>query len=655
MLKQQPLSNSYLFRRSPLAFKNVSSFLLLPFAVCLLISCAQQSNMMTGGAKDETPPEVISAIPPNFSTRFKSEKIEITFDEYFVLKDITKQLVVSPPMNKKPEFKIKGKSLDISFKDSLQPDRTYAINFGDALQDLNEGNPIKNFQFVFSTGDNIDSLQVSGRVIMVPANKPAEDILVMLYSGTADSLPLKTIPLYISRTDKEGKFTLRNLAGGSYKIFALKDGNTNYRFDVPTEAVAFSDSLITPSVALAPVPDTAKPARDSLNPVRDSVSKPKKDLSKAKNKIKAVKDKVKPVKDTTNQVQQPADTLQPKSKYIFKPDNIELHLFTEVRPNQYLSGSDRIRRDQIRLKFNEKIDSLNLEFLNLPKDSIAVSLEWSGDPDTLDFWILNKSMATLDSLSAILRFPAYDSVERPTTKTDTVRLRYRAVPKPASAPKNEFFVSVSVEKNKSLDFGQPLVFTTSLPYVQMDTSLIRLVSGKDSAARKVPYTLIPDTLKGFVLNGFPIIQPHPRIVTLNAGFAADTSYRLVLLPGAFKGIEGQKNDSVDIRFKMKNRDQYGTIKIALPDLKGPAIVQMMDPRGKVFATKLMTGVGTATFDLLPPGKYTVQLVFDTNSNGRWDTGRYKYHIQPEKVITFSKELNLKANWEVSETWQWEDK
>ncbi|MDD4644464.1 MAG: Ig-like domain-containing protein [Bacteroidales bacterium] len=140
-------------------------FLLVPCALGLLFSCAQ-TGTLTGGLKDEKPPQMLSCVPANYSTHFNSDRIQITFDEYFSLKDISKQLVVSPPMKTKPEFKIKGRLLSIRFTDTLQPDRTYAINFGDALVDLNEANPIKNFQIVFSTGNTIDSLETSGIVWM---------------------------------------------------------------------------------------------------------------------------------------------------------------------------------------------------------------------------------------------------------------------------------------------------------------------------------------------------------------------------------------------------------------------------------------------------------------------------------------------------------
>lgn len=616
---------------------------LVPYALGLY-SCANQGSL-TGGPKDEKPPVIVSSEPANFTTHFKSKVIEISFDEYFALKDIAKQLVLSPPMAKKPEFKVKGKTLEITLKDSLLPDLTYAINFGDALVDLNEGNPIKNFQYVFSTGDRIDSLQVGGKVIQALDGKPAEDILVMLYNGTADSLPLKTIPLSISRTNKEGQFTVKNLASGSYKIFALKDGNTNYLFDQPTEAVAFLDSLITPSVIINAVTDTLKPANDTITQLVDPKSQLKDTLKLAKRLVKPATDSVNPEKDSAGAAIQ-------KSKYRYIPDSLELRLFTEIRPNQYLAGADRLRRDQIRLKFNEKTDSLGFEFPGLPIDSVAVSLEWQGDADTLDLWIMNPSMAARDSLTAILVYPAYDSIEQRIAKTDTVKLRIRPVVKTATGAKKEFSVSASVEISKTLEFGRPVVLTTSLPYLKLDTSLIRLVSGKDSIALPVPYILIADTISGLVLNGSPVNQPHPRIIKLEASFLADSSYRLTLLPGTFTGISGQRSDSLDIRFKMKSKDLYGTIKIELPDLKEKGIVELMDSRNKVVATRLLDGPGTAVFELVAPGKYAARLVFDTNGNGHYDTGRYIRHIQPERVISFNKELNLKANWELSETWKW---
>jgi hypothetical protein len=632
-------------------------FILLIITPYLFTRCANQGTL-TGGAKDETPPDIISSVPPNYTTHFSSKTVELTFNEYFILKDIAKQLVVSPPMKEKPEFKTKGKTLEIQFKDSLLPDRTYAINFGDALTDLNEGNPIKNFQYVFSTGSTIDSLEAAGRVIDAVDGKPVESILVMLYSNKADSsklnslildsLPLTSIPLYISRTNKEGKFTLRNLAAGEYKIFALKDGNTNYLFDQAAESVGFQDSLVVPSIKLRPVKDTLAIVKDSLAETKDSlgIENEREELGKDSLLI-ARRDSSKLNRDSLAMVAK-------RAKYIYFPENLELRLFTEVKRNQYLAGADRLRRDQIRVKLNEPTDSIGFEFLDMPADSVAISLEWSGDADTVDFWILNPTMAARDSMTAILQYPALDSIERRIVKTDTVKLRYRAPVSTGKKPKKDFTVGASIESTKTLEYGESIILTTSLPYNQIDTARILLVTGKDSAAVAMPYELTNDTLRGIVLNGEKIDQTHPRILKINANWVADTTYRLTLLPGVFSGINGEKSDSLDMRFKMKSKDLYGSLKFNLLNLKGPAVVEVLDSRGKVLATRRITDAGEVGFERLAPGKYTARLILDTNGNGKWDTGRYIKHIQPERVIPFTKEINLKANWEMSENWEWED-
>jgi len=636
------------------------SFLLPPFSfllsLCLIVSCAQQGSL-TGGEKDTNPPEVVKSEPPNFSTRFTAEKITMTFNEYFDLKNINQKLVVSPPMDHKPEFKMRGKELEITLKDSLQPNRTYALNMGDALVDLNESNAIKNFQYVFSTGDQLDSLQITGKVVLVPDGKPADDVLVMLYNGSndsigsIDSLPLKEIPLYLSRTDKEGRFTLRNLASGGYRIFALKDANNNMLFDQPTESVAYLDSLIRPgiidlkivdsvplalkdSAGLGPVDSTRLVAADSVIvvPIDSMAVKPS-----DSTKLAGSKSKVSPAARPT---------------YRFTPDSLQLRMFTETRPNQYLSSTERPRKEQVRIRMNERIDSIRLEFLDLPADSMPVKLDWYGEPDTLDIWITDQEVAARDSLVGFITFTAFDSLEQPYLKTDTVKFRYRPAVKTETGKKNEFAVAASPERNKSLDLGQKLTLTLSLPYAAVDTSKISLTTGKDSIAQKIQYRLVPDTLKGLILNGIAIVQTHPRILVIEAALLTDSSYRLQMQQGAFTGLSGQKTDSLDIRFKIKKPDEFGSVKFDIPGLEGSAILELLAGQNKVARSRLLTGPGTVVFPMLAPGKYNARLILDTNANGKWDTGRYLKHIQPEQVLTFPKELNVKANWEVSETWEW---
>ncbi len=559
-------------------------------------------------------------------------------------------------MDKKPEFKIRGKELEIVFKDSLQPNRTYALNFGDALVDLNEANPLKNFQYVFSTGTEIDSLEASGKVVLAFDGKPAEDVLVMLYAGTSDSMPITEIPIYISRTDKEGKFTLRNMAAGSYKIFALKDANSNMLFDQPTEAVAFMDSLIVPTVAATePVTIDSVAVSDSLH-VADSLVIT--DTIKVADSLKIADRQI--VADTVARADtvkrsgkmNAADSISSKPKTRYLPDDLELRLFTEARPNQYLSGTDRIRPEQIRFRMNEKVDSIGIEFLDLPEDSMPVKLDWYDAVDTLDIWITNPAVAARDSIVAFLTYRAYDSLEQPFAKTDTVKFRYRPVAKAATAPKKDFTFSAPPERTKTLDPGQKLTLTFTLPWSAADTSKIHLTTGKEPSVKAVEYRLVPDTLKGLALNGAAVVQNHPRILTLQAAFVPDSSYRLAMKAGAFTGISGQLSDSVDISFKIKKPEDFGSVRIKLPVLKEPAILELLGGQNKVVATQRLAQAGEVFFGMLPAGKYSLRLIFDDNSNGVWDTGRYLRHLQPERVIIFTKELNVKANWEVTETWEW---
>ena len=204
----------------------------------------------TGGPKDTTPPVVVGAMPENRSTGFIGKKIEITFDEYITLENANQNVMISPPMKEKPDIKLKNKTVVVKFKEPLAANTTYTINFGSAIKDLHEGNPFKDYVYSFSTGDHVDTLAIKGRVLNASDKKPVENAYVSLYAadqGNVDSLPLSTIPNYITKTDKEGNFRLDGLADRPYLVFALKDANANLYFDLPNEEAAFSERLVSPS------------------------------------------------------------------------------------------------------------------------------------------------------------------------------------------------------------------------------------------------------------------------------------------------------------------------------------------------------------------------------------------------------------------------
>ena len=204
----------------------------------------------TGGPKDTTPPMVVAAVPENQSTHFIGKKIEITFDEFITLENANQNVMISPPLKEKLDIKLKNKTVVVKFKENLVPNTTYTINFGTAIKDLHEGNPFKDYVYSFSTGDHIDTLSITGKVVDAETMKPVEDVYVGLYAAdrdNLDSLPMTTAPNYITKTDKEGQFSLNGLADKGYRVFALKDANANLYFDLANEASAFHDMLVSPS------------------------------------------------------------------------------------------------------------------------------------------------------------------------------------------------------------------------------------------------------------------------------------------------------------------------------------------------------------------------------------------------------------------------
>lgn len=205
----------------------------------------------TGGPKDVTPPIVLMAVPENQSTMFNGKEINITFDEYVTLNNPNANILISPPLEKNPEYKLSGKSLIVKFKEPLRTETTYSINFGESIKDLHEGNIFKNYSYVFSTGKVIDTLTLEGKLLQADTRKPSSDYYVMLYCDendtiSIDSLPYCKKPYYLTKSDKDGNFKFSGLKNTEYLVFALKDENSNLKFDLPNESIAFLDSLVRP-------------------------------------------------------------------------------------------------------------------------------------------------------------------------------------------------------------------------------------------------------------------------------------------------------------------------------------------------------------------------------------------------------------------------
>ena len=222
------------------------------FGILVLLSCCANVVAPTGGAKDVTPPKVVEAVPENQGTGFNGRKIEVSFDEYVTLNNASQQVLFSPPLADKPDIKLNGKTVVIRLKEDLKPNTTYTIDFGEAVKDLHEGNTFKDFTYTFSTGDVLDTLNLSGTIVDATTGKPVEKLFVGLYADLTDLdslflLPCRQAPDYLARTDKEGRFRFSGLPDEPFLVFALEDMNANLYYDLPNERVAFIDSLVCPS------------------------------------------------------------------------------------------------------------------------------------------------------------------------------------------------------------------------------------------------------------------------------------------------------------------------------------------------------------------------------------------------------------------------
>jgi len=212
-------------------------------AISVLFGCANIQRPM-GGPRDRTPPKLLKATPPNPTRNFNAKIIQLDFDEYFKLNNVYQEITLSPDVNKQPEYNIKNKSLVIKLKDTLQKNTTYVINFGKAIADVNEGNILKNFTYVFSTGPMIDSLKISGSVTNVQTQKKEKDVTVMLFPLQRDTSWGKHKPAIYTTTDSAGNFALSNLKAGDYKIYALMEKSPNKIYDNDDELVAFKKDIV---------------------------------------------------------------------------------------------------------------------------------------------------------------------------------------------------------------------------------------------------------------------------------------------------------------------------------------------------------------------------------------------------------------------------
>ena len=591
-----------------------SRYLIIPLLLFIGWSCAQQGSP-SGGPRDEEPPRVAESTPPNYSTRFAANRIQITFDEYIVLENVNQELVVSPPMEEKPEVKLRGRTLIIEFEEELKDSTTYTFNFGSAIKDLHEGNKLLNFEYVFSTGDVLDSLSVRGSLLYAEdLTSPQDPVSIMLYSDLRDSVPLLDIPLYVGKSDDSGVFSVNNLKEGTYKIFALKDGNYNLLFDMPTEEIAFLDSAISLDPGLI---RRLIEADSSMTADSSTLAQP-------------------PVTDNLHADSLHADSLHVPPIPDYNAIYVDLLLFTEAVETQYLVEETREDRRRIQLVFAQTLsDTFSWYFLRLPEEEPPPVLElFSPTRDTLDLWLLDSMDYRRDSLALVLSYTVKDTLERHVTQVDTLVMKYRE--RASRSRKKEEPVEEKLEirtiRNKGeLDLNRDLRLALNFPLAGIRDSLVRFYHIPDTVPRAAEFRLREDSLT-------------PLHLWLEADWQSFAAYRLQVLPGALSSIYGHSHDTLDVNFMTRDEEYYGQILLNLEKVGGPVLVQLFRGKDRVREFSVHED-GTSTISFIPPGEYELKFIHDWNDNGKWDTGNYLRGLQPEDVEFFAKKINVRANWD----------
>jgi hypothetical protein len=557
-------------------------------------SCAKISTP-TGGPRDRKPPVVVKTIPVNSSINFHGKKVEITFDEFVTLDNINDKFMVSPPLKKKPKVYMKGKNVIADFDEKLRDSTTYTFYFQDAIKDLNEGNILDNYQFVFSTGPVIDSLSVTGNVYSAFSLNPPEKTLVLMYSNLNDTAVKKSIPDYISRAGVTGYFRIDNVRTGKYRLYALKDQDNSRNYNLSDEEFGFLDSLV--------------------------------EVTPEKNFIPVVKDTVK--------VKKPVDKTAPPVVII---GDHQLYTFTAPRKNHYLTSSARPSPYLLTFTLSLPPDTMNLDFSIPGVSSEKYFFEPARNRDSLKVWLTDSSVYNRPMLTTLVRYPFTDSMNVVTYKEDTIPLRFSAprAPKSSKVKKAKYLVETNISTG-FLKPGQKIVFRSATPFREPDTSRIRLFDITDTKKKKVAYSLEKDAEKA------------GRYV-MTAQVLQEKKYLFIADSAAFGNIYSENIDSTGIRFSIRDPESYSKLTLNISNYEGGRIIQLLDKSEKLIGQEYMEKDGKVVFPLLENGDYRIRVIYDLNGDRKWNTGDFSAGLQPEPVSYYPSELNIKVGWDAIQDW-----
>ena len=572
-----------------------------------MYSCANIGNP-SGGPIDKTPPIFMRSNPTPNAVNVKDRKIEIFFDEIVSLKDPSTKIIVSPAQTEMPRMSALGRKVTVELVDSLLPNTTYTIDFSNSIQDNNEGNAIDNFAFAFSTGSVIDSMRVSGYVLDSRTLEPMQSVVVGLQSNLADSAFHKEKLQRVALTNDRGQFTIRNVSPGSYHIFALKDLDRDYKFGNPTEDIAFLDSIIVPSIGSREAADTVY---NDLNEI---------------------------------------DTIMRATRPAYFPNDILLSMFNEDRKSQYLANNLRVDSTRISLTFaaaSDTLPSLSIVGCNDVPDQ-WYTLERSQTNDTLTYWIRPPHLVSADTLMVATTYLRTDTASNLSWGTDTLKFTFQRQ-KAKKKKKNEEtdsleqirFMELHPLANGTQEVYAPLLLQTGTPIERYSREAFHLQRKLQNDT-----TFYPAEIKSIALRDSTLSR---RDLMLKVDWEPGAAYTLAVDSLAMTDIYGLQTKPLKVDFNVRKMEEYGNIVFNIPAVRDSAIVELLDGTDKVV---LHTPVKNHRAELLnlQPGKYYARLFIDRNGNGKYDTGNYDMHLQPEETVYYPGAINLKKNWDVEQTW-----
>lgn len=595
------------------------AYILISLLTVCLWSCANPGSGPDGGPYDETPPKIVAMSPVLGAKQVGQKKVVITFDELIKVENAQEKVVVSPPQIETPEIKTSGRRISVEMTDTLKPGTTYTIDFSDAIVDSNEGNALGNFTYYFSTGEQLDTMEVAGHVLNAADLEPVKGIMVGLHRELADSafwaLPFDRV----ARTDGNGHFSIKGVAAGKYRIYALKDMDGDYKY-ARGEMLAFSRDTITPTS----FPDIR---HDTL------------------------------WIDTVR-----IDTIRTIPYTHYLPDDMVLFAFSEQNVTRQLLKTQR-EPEWFKIFFTAPSKHTPvISGLNFRADD-AWLMERSAGNDTITCWLRDTTLVNRDSLVVTCEYEATDdSTGINSLRTDTLelvpRIKYERRMKLAQQDL-EKWEKQRERRHKRGDYSQEtppvkplklecsarttmapdknLHFTLPEPAASLDTSAIHLYLKVDSTYREAPYRLSRDSLT--LLN-----------YTLRAEWRPGQEYVLNVDSACITGLSGKINHAYDAKFKIATTDTYGSLFLIIPDADSTATVQLMQGSDKVVKQQRVRD-GRTDFFYLEPGDYYVRLFFDNNLDGSWTTGDYKNGQQAEKVYYFPQKFTVRANWDIEQEWR----